>query len=222
METTLTGLRFPGPCPCSFWGVGCRGRPVKTSVFLTFKHSGLSSNSITVMSFTAYAINAAGLNFYSHNDSIGLDHDAAYGAGTYWYARNTKTTATDLSGGLVWDFYVNATLADSFPVASGNSLVNLSIVVDGVNNVVYGLYGTPRRRQRSRCTIPGLRVSTRSSSISTRRRRLMQGLLEYMSITSKFPSRSRGLCCCLASASLVLGGTSSGSIIERRATFQLL
>lgn len=108
----------------------------------TVNHTGLSSDAVTVMSFTSYAINMSGSGFYSHNDSIGLAPDEAYAAGTYWFARNSQTNPqrySSPSDGLWWDFYVNKHLAGSFEVASGeNSLVDLSIVVDGARNVVYG------------------------------------------------------------------------------------
>ena len=117
----------------------------------TVNHTGLNMDAVTVMSFTAYAINAAGSSYYrpdgsttssySHSDSIGLDDDNNYTGGAYWYANNHSTHIPGIdgaSGGLVWEFIVNGTKAGSFAVTSGNSLVNLSIVVDGTRNVVYG------------------------------------------------------------------------------------
>lgn len=110
-------------------------------------------NSIITLSFRAYALNTPtvedGVTYgVSHNYTIGLDNDATrYGTYAYWSATSTQMqNAVDPSYGLVWSFYAgtSTTPLGTFPVSTVDTLVNLSIVIDGINNKVYGYYGTTK------------------------------------------------------------------------------
>ena len=64
-----------------------------------------------------------------------------------WSATSTQMqNAVDPSYGLVWSFYAgtSTTPLGTFPVSTVDTLVNLSIVIDGINNKVYGYYGTTK------------------------------------------------------------------------------
>ena len=102
--------------------------------------AGLSPDKVTTLTFDAYAVNTS--IFHTHNAVIGLGNSSTPNfpaLGPYWQAER-------VGFGPSYQWWFNATQltgvsGQSFGIVGGyNTLVTMSIVIDGVANEVYGIY----------------------------------------------------------------------------------